>query len=289
MHLFSSLGEIIEAPGTEQARLARMLGLPGEPDRHEFTNLFVVQLFPYASIYLSSNGLAGGAPRKRAAEYWTLVGRIAPPEPDHATALLKLYGALHPTVHGDFLSVSSATEKRRAVFWESIAPWLPMYLLRMRELGTTLYKAWSDVAFDVIEAEAAQLTAPAVTTSFLASAPMSPPVSEPAAFIDSLFAPAVSGLILCRVDLGRCAATNHLTLRMADRRHTLKMLLTEDTSAVCAWLHAEIMRQAENLRRLPDALAPVRAHWVQRAEASARGVAEFHAQYARAGRSISLV
>src|SRR5688500_11165323 len=138
MHLFSSLGEIIEAPGTEQARMARMLGLPGEPNRNEFTNLFVVQLFPYASIYLSTNGLAGGGVRRRAAEYWDMVGGMAPYEPDHTTALLKLYGSLQPTMHGDY-PLPDAIDKRRIVFWESIASWLPMYLLRMRELGSSLY------------------------------------------------------------------------------------------------------------------------------------------------------
>jgi hypothetical protein len=283
MHLFTSLGEVVEAPGTEQARLARMLGLPGDPNRQEFTNLFVVQLFPYASIYLSPNGLAGGAVRKRAAEYWTITGRIAPHEPDHITALLKLYGAIQPSLHGDNASANVSLENRRAVFWEAIASWLPMYLLRMREIGTALYKAWSDVASDVVEAEAAQLGMPAVMSSFLAAAPATPPVTEPAAFIDSLFAPAASGVIISRADLGRCADTNRLTVRMADRRHTLKLMVTENITGVCGWLHHEISRQADNLRRLPDSLAPVRDHWVQRADASARGVAQLHAQYARAG------
>jgi hypothetical protein len=99
----------------------------------------------------------------------------------------------------------------------------------------------------------------------------------------------VSGVIMCRVDLGRCANANRLTVRMADRRHTLKLLLTENITGVCGWLHDEISRQADNLRRLPDALAPVRDHWAQRAEASARGVAEFHAYYARTGVPIKLL
>jgi TorA maturation chaperone TorD len=289
MHLFTSLGEVVEAPGTEQARLARMLGLPGEPNRQEFTNLFVVQLFPYASIYLSPNGLAGGAVRRRAAEYWTWTGRIAPHEPDHITALLKLYGALKATLQGDYVLASVSLENRHAVFWEIIASWLPMYLLRMRELGTALYRTWSDVAFDMVEAEAAQLGAPVVMSSFLAAAPAAPQPTEPGAFIDSLFAPAVSGIILCRADLGRCAHTNRLTVRMADRRHTLKLMLTENLTGVCGWLHDEISRQADNLRRLPDALAPVRDYWVQRAEVSARGVAQLHAHYSRSGIPIKVL
>ena len=286
MHLFSSLGEIIEAPGAEQARMARMLGLPGEPNRHEFTNLFVIQLFPYASIYLNANGVAGGAVRRRAADYWRLTGGISPHEPDHVTALLKLYGSMQPTP-ADFTSPSIDT--RRIVFWEMLASWLPMYLLRIRELGSPLYQAWSDVLFDVIEAEAGQLEAPAVMTSFLAAAPAAPSINEAGAFVDSLFAPAVSGIIICRADLGRCAAAHRLTIRLADRRHTLKLMLMEKTGSVCAWLCGEFTRQADNLRRLPDVLSIVRDHWVRRAETSAAAIAEFEARYARPGHTVNLI
>jgi hypothetical protein len=164
-----------------------------------------------------------------------------------------------------------------------------MYLLRVREIGNTLYKAWSDATFDVIEAEAGQLGAPTVMTSFLAAAPPVPSTSDAGAFVDSLFAPAVSGVILCRADLGRCAAVNGLTVRMADRRHTLKLHLTENTAGVCTWLHNEITRQAENLRQLPNALASTRDHWLRRADASAAAVHEFQLRYSRAGQAVKLV
>jgi TorA maturation chaperone TorD len=289
MHLFQSLGELIEAPGAEQARIARMLGLPGEPDRHDFTNLFVVQLFPYASIYLSQQGYAGGAVRDRMGEFWRILGRSAPPEPDHATSLMKCYGSLLPGKHDEYLSSDLAQAIRPAVFWEGIACWLPIYLLRARELASTLYRAWSDVAFDVVEAEAAQLGPPATLPVHLASAPMPPSISSPSAFVDALFAPVVSGVIICRADLARCAIANRLNLRMADRRHTLKLMLSENTTGVSSWLHDEIGRQAENLQRLPDALAPIREHWLQRALAFGSAFEEFRTRYATTGESVKLV
>ncbi|HEX6259628.1 MAG TPA: hypothetical protein VFZ51_03165, partial [Woeseiaceae bacterium] len=79
MDIFPRLGELIEAPGPEQARQARALGLPGEPTRADFTHLFVVQLFPYASIYLSADGLAGGPAKDLIAEYWKIIQRPPPP------------------------------------------------------------------------------------------------------------------------------------------------------------------------------------------------------------------
>lgn len=287
--LFPSLGELIQSPGQEQARIARMLGLPGEPARQDYTNLFVVQLFPYASIYLSADGLAGGVVRDRIIEFWKLLGRPLPDEPDHAAALLRSYGNLQRGPSGEYTAPVATQQLRRAFFWESIASWLPVYLLRARELSSTLYKAWSDVTSDVIEAEAAQSGPPQVMPLHLASAPMPPALHAAAAFVDSLFIPAVSGVILCRADLGRCAAATKVSIRTADRRHTLKLMITENTRAVCGWLHKEAARQAEQIEALPPVFGAVREHWLTRAQASATAIEEFGVKYSRGGKSAELI
>lgn len=287
--LFPSLGELIEAPGTEQVRIAKMLGLRSEPTRPDYTNLFVVQLFPYASIYLSADGLAGGVVRDRIAEFWKLLGRPIPAEPDHAASLLQSYGQLQRGRNGEYISPPGMQQVRRAFFWESIASWLPMYLLRTRELGSPFYKAWSDVTFDVLEAEAAHSGPPEITPLHLATAPMPPALHAAAAFIDSLFIPCVSGVILSRADLGRCSTETRLGIRMADRRHTLKLMVSENTGAVCDWLHAEIARQAEKIEALPAAFSVVREHWLTRANASADGILAFKTNYAKGGKSVTLV
>ena len=288
MHLFPSLGEMIEAPGAEQARIARMLGMPGDLGRQDYTNLFVIQLFPYASIYLSHNGLAGGDVRDRIAEYWKILGWPAPQEPDHAASLLKSYGTLHPGFRGEYLSSDLAHQCRPVFFWDAIASWMPMYLLRVREIGADVYKSWSSVVMDVIEAEAVQLSMPPVLPVYLRTAPIPPGINNPSEFIDALFAPVVSGVILCRYDLGRCATENRLTVRMADRRHTLKIMMSENTSGVCSWLEQEVQRQADNIAALPDMLAPVRDHWVSRARTVATRLQEFRIRYSRPGQAVEL-
>ena len=60
MELFRALAALAEAPGPEHVRLAELLGLPGRPDPVEFTELFVLQLYPYASVYLGPEGMLGG-------------------------------------------------------------------------------------------------------------------------------------------------------------------------------------------------------------------------------------
>jgi TorA maturation chaperone TorD len=288
MHLFPSLGELIEAPGTEQGRVAKMLGLPGEATRKDFTNLFVVQLFPYASIYLSGDGKAGGFVRDEAAGYFRLVGASVPEEADHIAALLKWYGTLHRGLYGDYNTHAAGKELRHAFFWSTLGCWLPIYLLRARELGSALYKAWAEVTLDVLEAEAVQIGLPMGVPSGLQTTAVLPSVDDPVAFVNNLFIPVASGLLLCRADLGRCAQAHGLAVRVADRRQTLKIFLTENTAGVCGWLHQEALRQADCARTLPDALAPTREYWVRRAETTAQAIIDFNTRYAVGGRSISL-
>ncbi len=274
-HLLPPLGELIEARGAEHTRIAQMLGLPGEATRDDFTQLFVVQLFPYASLYLSPRGVPDARVRADIAQFFQQLGAPAPEEPDHISALLKWYGLLQSSA---FLS-TNAEPLRHAFYWSTVASWLPGYLLRARELGSEPYKAWADVTLDVLEAEAARVGPPALLPHYLATSPPLPPVSEANDFVHALFAPVVSGLIICRADLGRCAQATGLKVRVADRRQTLKLFLAENLSGVCAWLRAEADRQAEILSELPHVFAPVRDVWVERARQSALMVAEFEQLY----------
>ena len=276
MDLFPTLGELIEAPGPEQVRLARVLGLPGEPTRLDFTQLFVVQLFPYASIYLSADGLAGGPAKDLIGDYWKIMQRSVPVEVDHAATLLRAYGTLP-----DLPNLT--TQIRDTFYWENLASWLPLFLTRVGTLGSTFYRAWAVLTLDALEAEAAELGECAMLPLPLRNAPMPPSISNGAAYVDSLFAPAVSGLILSRADLGRCAQENNLTIRFADRRYTLKLMLAQRPAVVCGWLKAEAERQAEELACLPDAFAIVRDYWQARARATALAISEFGERYGAAG------
>lgn len=287
MHLFPSLGELVESPGIEHGRIARMLGLPGDATRKDFTNLFVVQLFPYASIYLSTNGQAGGSIRDEVGKYYQLLNGPVPDEADHVASLLKWYGLLQTELNG-YSKESQWRVVRQAFFWNCLASWLPIYLLRSREIGSTLYRAWSEVTLDVLEAEAVGVGSMATAPSPLLTAPALPSVREPLAFVESLFVPAVSGLVLCRADLGRCAAEHRLVVRVADRRHNIKSFLAENANGTCSWLYAEALRQADNIRMLPGAFGPVREFWTRRAEATANAVLQFRSLYATGGKAAKL-
>ncbi|MBA3349202.1 MAG: molecular chaperone TorD family protein, partial [Actinobacteria bacterium] len=91
--LFRALGALCEAPHPAHAPIAHALGLRAT-DASGYTEAFVFQLPPYASIYLGAEGMLGGEARGRIAGFWQAVGISPPGEPDHLAALLSLYAAL---------------------------------------------------------------------------------------------------------------------------------------------------------------------------------------------------
>ena len=274
MHLLPSLGALAEAPGQEHSRLARSLGLPGSATREEFTQLFVIQLFPYASFYLTASGLPSADVRSDVAEFFRRLDADVPAESDHLSVLLQWYRLTDR-------AVAAPPQLRHAFYWGVLASWLPVYLLRVRELGAPFYRAWAAVLLDALEAEATRNGPPALLPHYLAAAPPLPSIRDAAAFVNALFAPVVSGLILCRADLGRCAQEHGLAVRVADRRQTLKYFLADNCADVCTWLAAEAERQADTINALPEPFAPVRTVWAERAVQSARMIREFASLYAR--------
>src|ERR1041384_5091158 len=61
MQLFRALAGWVdpaERPGA--ARVAEALGLEAVPEASAYTDLFVFQLYPYASVYVGDEGMMGG-------------------------------------------------------------------------------------------------------------------------------------------------------------------------------------------------------------------------------------
>lgn len=232
MDTLRALGELAEAPGSEQVRLARLLELPGEPDRTDYTALFIVQLYPYASVYLSNDG-------QRLVEVQ-----------DHLSTICNAYSSL-------------AVPFRCAFLWDHMISWMLPFAVRARELGNPTYRAWAMMLLDGLEAEVGRV----------GSAERLPMALRNASGLDSLalddvvaalFAPATSGIILTRSDLGRCARELNLMIRVADRRFTLRSMFEQDRSRVQAWLVHEAKRQADLFAGVPAVFAPIASHWEKR-------------------------
>src|SRR6266545_2894193 len=91
--LFRALGALCEAPQPEHAAVARALGL-APPRAVDFAGVFMLQVYPYASVHLGDEGMLGGEAGDRVAGFWRALRLVPPAEPDHLASLLGLYAAL---------------------------------------------------------------------------------------------------------------------------------------------------------------------------------------------------
>jgi hypothetical protein len=274
MELFRALAAFTEPPGPEQARLAGVLGLPGAPDPAEFTELFDLQLYPYASVYLGPEGMLGGEARDRVAGFWRALGRTPPPEPDHLAALLALYATLRDGEDAEADPARRALRRsaRRALLSEHLASWLPPYLDKLADLAPPHYRAWGAMLREALLGELASGGAPAALPLHLREAPLLPDPRDAGAgaFLAGLLAPVRSGVLLVRADLARAAQRTHLGLRMGDRRYALDALLSQDPPGTLRWLEAEACTWATRHRRWRDATGPTAEFWEGRASATAQ-------------------
>jgi TorA maturation chaperone TorD len=276
--LWRALAALAESPGQEQVRLAQVLGLPERPVPAEYTEIFVLELYPYASVYLGADGMLGGDARERIAGFWRALGRVPPPEPDHLTTLLALYATLaeHEGDEREPARRVLVAESRKALLWEHLAPWLPVYLDKLQEIAPPCYRAWGMMLGAALQAE----VAPAVRLPLhLREAP---PLPDPRrtgadAFLRGLLAPVRSGMLLVRADLARAARDTELGLRMGERRFALHAMLSQDAARTLAWLEAEARAWIPRHLSHRDAFGAIAEFWAERAEASADLLARLRA------------
>jgi hypothetical protein len=88
-------------------------------------------------------------------------------------------------------------------------------------------------------------------------------------FLRSLLAPARSGMILTRADLGRASRALGLGARAGGRAFTLKSMLGQDAAAVLGWLAAEAASWAARHAARREAYGHVAGWWESRAKTTA--------------------
>lgn len=276
MELLRALGALTEPPSPASAGLADALELGAPPTAAEHADLFTFQLYPYASVYLSAEGMLGGEARDRVAGFWRALGLEPPPEPDHLAVLLALQTRLAELEdHAPVETQERWRHARRAHLAEHLLSWLPAYLSRVEEIAAPFYRRWARLLDQALAAEAQTLGDPTELPPSL-HLRQAPPFRDPRteggqALLEDLLTPIRSGLILTRTDLARAAHDLDLGLRQGERRYVLTALLTQDAPAILGWLAREAQRQAEVLAGSAMALRNVTPnHWRDRAVATAR-------------------
>ena len=251
VELIRGLAVLAEAPGEGAEGLARALGLQRCPTRSEYADVFLVQLYPYASVHLGPEGMIGGEARDRVAGLWRALGLTPPAEPDHLAALLGLYASLleresEVTDPAERLLLERA---RATLLLEHLEPWVFALAERIHELAPAPYREWARLLADTLRAELAAVD-DALDSGRLsvhlrdAPALPDPRVEGGAAFLEGLLAPVRSGAILTRADLARAAVAGEVALRAGERRYVLEHLLAQDAPGVLVRIAAEVRRQA---------------------------------------------
>lgn len=266
--LLRALAVLAEPPSAQGDALARVLEIDGTPAAADYTELFQLNLYPYASVYLGDEAMLGGEARDRIAGFWRAVGIPPPSEPDHLASLLGLYAALGAS--------SMPAHAQRALLWEHLLSWLPPYLEKVTELAPPFYRAWAELLMRAITVEAEHSPSEELVPLHLreASSVVDPRVGGLVPFLDSLLAAVRSGMILVRRDLASAARELGLGLRLGERRVALEVLMAQDAKGVLGWLALEADRWSTRHRQLPEVFAPVAEMWAARAERTAALLAE---------------
>lgn len=274
MELIRALATLAEPPHPAHAPAARALALPELPHPAEHTELFLFQLYPFASFHVGRDGLLGGEAADRVAGFWRALGRDVPDEPDHLTALLGLYAALAEAEEQESAGPRRVLrrESRKALLWEHLLSWLPPYLQAVRAIAPPFYRRWAQLLRTALLAEAAELGAPDRLPLHLREAPSlaDPRASGGGVFLRQLTAPVRTGMLLTRADLARCAGELGLGRRAGERRFVLKALLSSSPEAALSWLGREAARWRTVHERYRAEAAVVSRFWASRADAAHR-------------------
>jgi TorA maturation chaperone TorD len=273
MELFRALGALAEPPSEQSSRIATLLGLGTAPSAAEYTELFVFQLPPYASVYVGAEGMLGGEARDRIAGFWRALGEDPPAEPDHLTALLGLYARLTELAQQEAEQERSAAleRARAALLWEHLLSWLPGYLDALSAAAPRAYVAWGELLQRALEEEASAIAAPDALPLHLREAALleSAELNGADGLSRALLAPVRSGMLLTRSDLARAAGDLGLGLRAGERRFVLRALLDQDAARVLRWLVQEARAWARRHAGRESVYGDVVLAWSERAARTA--------------------
>jgi TorA maturation chaperone TorD len=275
MELFRALGSLVETPTPETASVAALLDLGPLPDPAEHSDLFLFQLYPFASVYLGLEGQLGGEARDRVAGFWRALDETPPVEPDHLATLLGLYARLTELERAATGAGRRSLWRRtrHACLWEHLASWVPVFLTKLREIAPPFYNGWGELLDVALAHEIVEL---GPLDRLPLALRVAPPIPDPresresGEFLAALLSPARSGVVLTRSDLARAGRELGLGLRVGERRFILRAMLGQDPVVTLGWLAEEAAAWADRHDRTATVVPEMAEFWVHRARSTAR-------------------
>jgi TorA maturation chaperone TorD len=269
--LLRALATFAEPPTDALTRLCALLDVERAPTPLEYTEFFVFQQVPYASVYLGAEGMVGGEPRDRIAGFWRALGGVPPNEPDHLSTMLGAYADIcdQHEAESDPTQRERWARVRHAFLWEHLLSWLPMYLHKARTIAPAPIARWAELLMERFRDESRRLPRPEAMPAHLRDAPPMPdPREEPSVFVKSMLSPVRSGIILTRADLACAARELKAGGSVASRHIHLSSLLEQEPADTIAWLALQAQRWTQDHAAQRDELGPIADFWCARAAAT---------------------
>jgi len=270
--LLRALATLAEAPTDTSARLGDLLDLDHEPTPVEYTEFFLFQQIPYASVYLGAEGMVGGEARDRIAGFWRALSCEPPHEVDHLSTMLGAYADLCER-HSAERQVGGGEQwlkARHAFLWEHLLSWLPAYLHKARAIAPRPFDQWADLLMEAMLEEARDLPAATGLPMHLRDVPC---VADPRHqgaddFIAAVLTPVRSGMILTRADLLSAARALHAGVGIAGRQSVLRTLIDQEPEATIGWLSVEASQWEQFHAEQSADLGALAGFWHERAAAT---------------------
>jgi TorA maturation chaperone TorD len=278
MELIRALAVFAEPPDENLSSVAAALGFETLPSTDEYTDIFLFQLVPYASVYLGEEGLLGGEARDRIAGFWRVLNLTPPVEPDHIATMLSLYVNLcqEEEMANGKEQMATFHHARKVFLHEHILSWLPVYLRKLKQIATPFYFRWAEILEEVL-IEESKLVGEQETLSIHLSEPLNlidPREEGFENFLSSLLAPVRSGMILTRDDFKRTANDLNLGLRMGERKFMLESLFGQDAQRVLNWLSNEAQEWLQWHQSQEEIYGATAEAWAVKANATLKTLKE---------------
>lgn len=272
-----ALGVLLDPPRTAHRPVAVALGLPGAPSVETHTSVLVLQCHPHASVHLGADGMLGGEAGDRVAGYWRALGMSPPADADHLGRLLGLYASLAEVeATGPGRAAQAAGRARRALLWEHLAPWVPVWLGAVVDSQEPWFDRWAALMAAWLRAELSQMQAsmPSGTRAPLPVALAEAPsglddAPDPLDLAAGLVVPVRSGMVLTRARLATASAAVGAAPRQGGRRFVLQGLLDHDAGGTLRWLAREARCWAGRHQQWAETDVVCGNWWLARAEACA--------------------
>lgn len=278
--LWRALGALAEAAAPERHAAAAALGLSGPPDAAEHTEVLLLEVHPYASVYLGAEGMLGGEAADRVAGFWRAIGADPPSEPDHVASVCGLYAALDDAYHDSLPRGAERAESlrrvQRVLFDEHMVTWMPVFATKVREVAQGALGEWADLLLEALAAEADEWAGAGGQAPGIHHRLAPPPLAAEAEaesfsskeFAGGLLAPVKTGIVLARSDLALASRKLGLGLRMGERRFTLVAMLDQDPVATLGWLEEVAASWRQRHSAMVEQFGTAAEFWLARASAT---------------------